>query len=273
MDTDAVSVAMIPSRAAWRSLLWTIPFTVLWTWLIYSLPVLPESGFPALAVRLIVHGLIALGLWLGLECTDLTPDQRRTTWPAVMVPFTVWAAVAWTAAINGVFRTGRFPLTVAAIGDLPAGDHRRSAVAVVEAGGTAARCDADDLACRSSALPRLRQPMARLFAAWAAARPMGVAGRNWRCADRPVRRAGGDRLGDRHGGGAESGDPLEHLRPRGPRRRDHLGNGHLARPVPADRSEYPEHRHRRLSQCADPCIRGARLDPAARAVVAPIAPP
>jgi len=24
---------------------------------------------------------------------------------------------------------------------------------------------------------------------------MGVAGRNWRCADRPVRRAGGDRLG------------------------------------------------------------------------------
>jgi hypothetical protein len=26
--------------------------------------------------------------------------------------------------------------------------------------------------------------MARLLAAWAAARPMGVAGRNWRCADR-----------------------------------------------------------------------------------------
>jgi len=57
-----------------------------------------------------VHGLIALGLWLGLERTDLTPGQRRTIWLAIMVPFTLWAAVAWTAAINGVFRTGVSPL-------------------------------------------------------------------------------------------------------------------------------------------------------------------
>ena len=110
MTTDVVSPAMIPSRPAWRSLLWTVPFTVLWTWLIYSLPALPDSGLPALAVRLMVHGLIALGLWLGLERTDLTPGQRRTTWLATMVPFTLWAAVAWTAAINGVFRTGASPL-------------------------------------------------------------------------------------------------------------------------------------------------------------------
>ncbi len=110
MNTDAVSAAMIPSRPAWRSLLWTVPFTALWTWLIYSLPVLPESGLAALAVRLMVHGLIALGLWLGLENTDLTPGQRRATWLVIMVPFTFWAAVAWTAAINGVFRTGASPL-------------------------------------------------------------------------------------------------------------------------------------------------------------------
>ena len=110
MNTDTVSAAMIPSRPAWRSLLWTVPFTALWTWLIYSLPVLPESGFAALAVRLMVHGLIALGLWLGLENTDLTPGQRRATWLVIMVPVTLWAAVAWTAAINGVFRTGASPL-------------------------------------------------------------------------------------------------------------------------------------------------------------------
>src|SRR5260221_1912438 len=109
MTIDAVYGAIAPPHPAWRSLLWTIPFTVLWTWVIYSLPVLPESGLPALAVRLMVHGLIALGLWLGLERTDLTPDQRRTTWLAIMVPFTLWAAVAWTAAINGVFRTGASP--------------------------------------------------------------------------------------------------------------------------------------------------------------------
>src|SRR6266702_1436492 len=80
MTTDAVPTAIVPPRPAWSSLLWTVPFTVLWTWLIYSLPVLPESGLPALAVRLMVHGLIALGLWHGLERTDLSPGQRRTTW-------------------------------------------------------------------------------------------------------------------------------------------------------------------------------------------------
>ena len=110
MTSDAMPAAIVAPHPAWRSLLWTVPFTVLWTWLIYALPALPESGFPALTVRLMVHGLIALGLWLGLERTDLAPGQRRTTWLAIMVPFTLWAAVAWTAAINGVFRTGASPL-------------------------------------------------------------------------------------------------------------------------------------------------------------------
>jgi hypothetical protein len=110
MTTDAVPAAIAPPRAAWRGLLWIVAFTALWTWLTYSRPVLLESGLPALAVRLMVHALIALGLWLGLERTDLTPAQRRTTWLAIMVPFTLWSAVAWTAAINGGFRTGASPL-------------------------------------------------------------------------------------------------------------------------------------------------------------------
>jgi hypothetical protein len=49
-------------------------------------------------------------LWIGLESTELTPSQRRMTWLAVMVPYTLWLAVAWGAAINGVFRTGASPL-------------------------------------------------------------------------------------------------------------------------------------------------------------------
>src|SRR6266446_1145981 len=114
MATDAVPAAIVPPRPTWRSLLWTIPFTVLWTWLIYWLPVLPESGLPALAVRLMVHGLIGVGLWLGLESTDLTPGQRRATWLAVTIPYTLWFAVAWSAAINGVFlRTGTLLLPLA----------------------------------------------------------------------------------------------------------------------------------------------------------------
>ena len=58
------------------------------------------------------YGLIAVGLWLGLESTDLTPGQRSTTWLAVMVPYTLWAAVAWSAAISGVLRAGASPLPV-----------------------------------------------------------------------------------------------------------------------------------------------------------------
>jgi hypothetical protein len=110
MNTEAVSAATIPSRPAWLSLLWTVPLTALWTWLIYAVPLLPESGLPTLTVRLMVNGLIALGLWLGLENTDLTPGQRRTTWLLIMGLFTLWAGVAWTAAINGMFRAGASPL-------------------------------------------------------------------------------------------------------------------------------------------------------------------
>jgi hypothetical protein len=110
MTTDAVSAEIVPPQSAWGSLLWIVPFMVLWTWLIYAQPVLLASGLPALAVRLMVHSLISLGLWLGLERTDLSPGQRRTTWLVIMVTFTLWAAVAWTAAINGVFRFGAFRL-------------------------------------------------------------------------------------------------------------------------------------------------------------------
>jgi len=45
-------------------------------------------------------------LWLGLERAGLAFSQRRTTWMAVMIPYTLWMAVAWSGAINGVFSTG-----------------------------------------------------------------------------------------------------------------------------------------------------------------------
>ena len=106
MNSSVASVAATTQPPIRLGLMWIVLFTILWTWLIYALPALPDSGFPALGVRLMAHGFIAIGLWLGLENTALTPGQRRLTWLAVMVPFTLWAALAWTAAINGVFRAG-----------------------------------------------------------------------------------------------------------------------------------------------------------------------
>ena len=110
MTVAAIPAGIVPPRLAWHSLLWLVPLTILWMMLIYWQPFIPASGVPTTAHQLMAHGVIALGLWLGLERTGLTPDQRRTTWLAIMVPFTVWAAVAWTAAINGVFRAGAFAL-------------------------------------------------------------------------------------------------------------------------------------------------------------------
>jgi hypothetical protein len=89
-----------------RNLLWLAPLTTLWILLIYWQPIIQTSGVPTTAHQLMAHGLIALGLWLGLEATDLTPDQRRTTWLTVMIPDTLWFAVAWSGAIHGLFRTG-----------------------------------------------------------------------------------------------------------------------------------------------------------------------
>jgi hypothetical protein len=117
MTAAAVPAQIDPSRSAWRTPLWLIPLTFLWIWLIYWQPLIPASGVPTSAHQLMAHGLIALGLWLGVESTNLAPSQRRTTWLAVMVPYTLWFAVAWSTAINGVFITGatRFPLLPLAI--------------------------------------------------------------------------------------------------------------------------------------------------------------
>jgi hypothetical protein len=110
MTAVAVSTAIAPPVPALRSLLWLIPLTLLWLALITWQPFIPASGVPTSTHQLMAHAAIAVGLWLGLEGTGLTPNQRRATWLAVMFPDTLWFAVAWSAAINGVFVTGATPL-------------------------------------------------------------------------------------------------------------------------------------------------------------------
>ena len=110
MTAAPIPAGIVSPRTASRSLLWIVLLTVLWIVLIYWQPIIPASGVPTTVHQLAAHGLVAVGLWLGLESTDLTPGQRRTTWLAVMIPDTLWFAVAWSAAINGVFRTGVSPL-------------------------------------------------------------------------------------------------------------------------------------------------------------------
>src|SRR5215468_6484617 len=112
MTTEAVSAAIVPPRAAWHGVLWFAPLTALWILLIYRWPEIPASGVPTTTHQFVAHGLIALGLWLGLEHTSLTPGQRHATWLAIFIPDTLWFAVAWSAAINGVFHPRTTPLPV-----------------------------------------------------------------------------------------------------------------------------------------------------------------
>ena len=106
MTAAAVAADIGPPRQGWHALSWIAPLTALWVAITYAFPIIPTSGAQTTAHQLMAHGLIAVGLWLGLERTDLTAGQRQTIWLAVMIPDTLWFAVAWSAAINGVFRTG-----------------------------------------------------------------------------------------------------------------------------------------------------------------------
>jgi hypothetical protein len=106
VNAAPIPAGIVPPRPAWRSLFWIAPLTVLWIVLIYWQPVIPTSGFQTTAHQLIAHAFIAVGLWLGLESADLTPGQRRTTWLAIIIPYTLWFALVWSAAIHGVFRLG-----------------------------------------------------------------------------------------------------------------------------------------------------------------------
>ena len=98
-----------PRYQAWLPLRWLVPLIAAWFALTYAFPAIQASGVPSTAPRLLIQILVALGLWVGLERTDLTGRQRLGVWLAVMVPYTLWLAIVWSAAINGAFLPDHFP--------------------------------------------------------------------------------------------------------------------------------------------------------------------
>ncbi len=110
MTTTALDSQIGAARRGWPSLLWLVPLVALWIALNYAVPVIAASGLTSVAARVFIHLLIGLGLWLGLERTELSQGERRNTWLVVMIPFTLWLAVIWSAALDGVFRAGVSPL-------------------------------------------------------------------------------------------------------------------------------------------------------------------
>jgi hypothetical protein len=110
--TVATDIAVTSSDRGqpWRVLLWLAPLTAFWIALNYWVPGLQASGVPSTATRLAIHIAIVLGLWRALERAELSPRRRLGVWLAIVVPYTLWLAVIWSAAINGVFRPGNSTL-------------------------------------------------------------------------------------------------------------------------------------------------------------------
>ncbi|GGP27796.1 MFS transporter [Silvimonas amylolytica] len=109
MNSSSVAAVIAPSWQAWRSLLYLTPLTLLWVGVNYWQPIIPSSGFQTTAHQCVTQLLIALGLWLALERTELTSSQRRTTWLLILIPHALWFAIIWSAAIHGVFRLNHVP--------------------------------------------------------------------------------------------------------------------------------------------------------------------
>jgi hypothetical protein len=67
-------------------------------------PDLVPSGIPSLITRLTIHGAILFGLWRSLVSAGVALKRRTAIWFAVALPFSLWLAVIWAAAINGAFQ-------------------------------------------------------------------------------------------------------------------------------------------------------------------------
>jgi hypothetical protein len=116
MTAAAIHAESVPARSrTWRPLLWLVPLTGAWFALSCAVPGLQASGIPSTVSRVSIHVLIALGLWLSLERTELTMAQRRNVWLAGMITLTLWVCVIWSGAINGVFRPGASPVPLAPV--------------------------------------------------------------------------------------------------------------------------------------------------------------
>jgi hypothetical protein len=110
MSIAAYGAATSHTRLSpWRPLLWLAPLVGAWLLLSYAAPTLGASGVPSTAARLGISIALALGLWLGLERTDLSAGRRVGMFLALAVPYVLWLAAVWSEAINGVFGPGHFP--------------------------------------------------------------------------------------------------------------------------------------------------------------------
>ena|SRR5580692_10813449 len=116
MSTLSTGFKTEPSQTATIGLLMLIgALAVTWVGINLAFPGLMATGIPSFVTRLAIHVAILTGLWLGLSRTDFSASKRVIIWLSVAVVLTVWLAVVWNLAVNGVFQ----PLPGARLPKLP----------------------------------------------------------------------------------------------------------------------------------------------------------
>jgi hypothetical protein len=77
--------------------------TALWLGLNAALPAMQATGIPSTVIRLVIHGAILAGLWIGIAQAGFDRAIRLRVWLAVALPFTLWLAIVWWLALGGAF--------------------------------------------------------------------------------------------------------------------------------------------------------------------------
>jgi len=118
MSTLSTSPKTEPSQTTMLGLTaLSVALAAFWIAINLAFPGLAPTGIPSVVTRLAVVATILTGLWLGLSRTEFSANKRVLVWLAVAVPFTLWLALVWNLALNGVFRPGavRLPILPVAI--------------------------------------------------------------------------------------------------------------------------------------------------------------
>src|SRR5260370_12268910 len=85
-----------------RRFLLAVVLAAAWLGLNVAFPDLGPTGIPAAVTRLIIHGIILVGLWLGLSRTDFTGGPPVGLRRSLAVPLPLWLAPFWPLPLDGV---------------------------------------------------------------------------------------------------------------------------------------------------------------------------
>lgn len=91
-------------RAEFRLFLLALLMAAGWMGLNFAFPSFAPTGIPTGVIRILINGMILIGLWRGLSRTDFRLNARLAVWFTIALSLSLWTALVWALALRGVFR-------------------------------------------------------------------------------------------------------------------------------------------------------------------------